>query len=269
MVRDSIYESISCSLVLHCGVICKTSHKISFRVVCVLVGGEEAHSMTCGFVCGAPHSWSFAAVHNRQRKVSVCKSQTTTFLSGSKQVRLRANIFQNTSTQKGERRSLVMIISNGSRFPEDVTFTTLQDGQVKEMKASEIFNGKKVVIFGVPGAFTPSCSDKHLPGFAENLEKFKEKGIDTVVCLAANDPYVMNAWAKQKGVEGKILMLSDGNGAVLEELGLSVNTGNFGGKRARRFSAYVENGVVKNLNLESGTAFTEVSAAERVLSQLE
>ncbi|GJD08636.1 Peroxiredoxin-2E, chloroplastic [Galdieria sulphuraria] len=207
--------------------------------------------MVCGFVCGL-HSPVVVGVH-REKAVSICKR--TTFLFGSKQSLPR-------------QINLMMIISNGSRFPEDVTFTTLQEGQVKEMKASEIFNGKKVVIFGVPGAFTPSCSDKHLPGFAENFDKFKEKGIDTVICLAANDPYVMNAWAKQKGVDGKILMLSDGSGAVLEELGLSVNTGNFGGRRARRFSAYVENGVVKNLNLENGTSFTETSAAERVLSQI-
>ncbi|EME30410.1 peroxiredoxin (alkyl hydroperoxide reductase subunit C) [Galdieria sulphuraria] len=222
--------------------------------------------MVCGFVCGL-HSPVVVGVH-REKAVSICKR--TTFLFGSKQVSFYGNTFQKPILQKSLPRqiNLMMIISNGSRFPEDVTFTTLQEGQVKEMKASEIFNGKKVVIFGVPGAFTPSCSDKHLPGFAENFDKFKEKGIDTVICLAANDPYVMNAWAKQKGVDGKILMLSDGSGAVLEELGLSVNTGNFGGRRARRFSAYVENGVVKNLNLENGTSFTETSAAERVLSQI-
>ncbi|GJQ11030.1 hypothetical protein GpartN1_g2821.t1 [Galdieria partita] len=221
--------------------------------------------MTCGFVCGLHHP-KVVGVH-REKAVSVCK-QNHTFLSGSKQVNFYGNTLQKPIFPKPRQINLMMIISNGSRFPDDVTFTTLQEGQVKEMKASEIFNGKKVVIFGVPGAFTPSCSDKHLPGFADNFDKFKEKGIDTVICLAANDPYVMNAWAKQKGVEGKILMLSDGSGAVLEELGLSVNTGNFGGRRARRFSAYVENGVVKNLNLENGTSFTEVSAAERVLSQI-
>eukprot|EP00871_Galdieria_phlegrea_P003777 jgi/Galph1/43/GphlegSOOS_G4823.1 len=243
--------------------------------------------MSCGFVCSGlqPAPRTFEG----RRNVSVCRhSSFLPFRNGAdsncrrftgnlvrtlhgadpRYIHVIESLAAGSNTLFVCRKTLVMVVSNGSRFPEEVTFMTLVDGQVKEIKAGEIFNGKKVVIFGVPGAFTPSCSDKHLPGFAESFEKFKEKGIDTVACLAANDPYVMHAWAKQKGVEGKIVMLSDGNGSVLEELGLSVNTGNFGGRRARRFSAYVENGVVKNLNLESGTAFTEVSAAERVLSQI-
>jgi peroxiredoxin len=128
--------------------------------------------------------------------------------------------------------------------------------------------GKKIVIFGVPGAFTPTCSVKHLPGYVKNADKFKVKGVDTVACVAVNDVFVLEAWRKSEGVGDTVKMLADGSGDFAKAAGLTFDLSGRGlGVRVQRFSAIVDDGVVKSLNVEEPGAF-EVSGAERLLDQL-
>ncbi len=138
----------------------------------------------------------------------------------------------------------------------------------KEISTDDIFKGKKVVLFAVPGAFTPTCSAKHLPGFVQNAQAIKAKGIDTIACIAVNDAFVMGAWGKAQNVEDKVLMLADGNGTFAKELGLEMDGSGFGlGTRSKRYAMVVDNGVVKQLNVENPGAF-EVSSAEAILKAL-
>jgi glutaredoxin/glutathione-dependent peroxiredoxin len=124
------------------------------------------------------------------------------------------------------------------------------------------------VLFSVPGAFTPTCNAKHLPGFLQNIDKFKAKGVDAVACLAVNDVFVMDAWAKAAGVSDRILMLADGNAEFSRALGLELDASGFGmGTRGKRFALYAVDGIVKQLHVEAPGEF-RVSAAEYVLGQL-
>jgi peroxiredoxin len=136
------------------------------------------------------------------------------------------------------------------------------------LSTDDLFKGKKVVLFSVPGAFTPTCSAKHLPGFVEKAEAIKAKGVDTIACMAVNDVFVMNAWGKAGNAEGKVAMLADGNGEYARALGLELDATKFGmGQRGKRFSVIVDNGVVKQLNVEPAGEFG-VSSAETALKQL-
>jgi peroxiredoxin len=138
----------------------------------------------------------------------------------------------------------------------------------KDVKTDDIFRGKKVVLFSVPGAFTPTCSAKHLPGFLTNADKLKAKGVDTIACMSVNDAFVMNAWGKASGVGDKVLMLADGNGDYARALGLEMDGREFGlGMRGQRFAILVDDGVAKRVNIEAPREF-KVSSAEHVLSQL-
>ena len=159
-----------------------------------------------------------------------------------------------------------MTIQIGDRIPHAV-LNVLKDG-VQAVSTDEVFAGKKVVLFSVPGAFTPTCSAKHLPGFIQHLDEFKARGID-VACMAVNDPFVMDAWAKHQNVpEDGIAMLADGNSALTDVLGLEMDGSAFGlGKRSKRFALYAEDGVVKQLFIEAPGEF-KVSTAEHVLSAL-
>jgi len=159
-----------------------------------------------------------------------------------------------------------MTIQVGDRIPHAV-LNVLKDG-VQAVSTDEVFAGKKVVLFSVPGAFTPTCSAKHLPGFIQHLDEFKARGID-VACMAVNDPFVMDAWAKHQNVpEDGIAMLADGNSALTDVLGLEMDGSAFGlGKRSKRFALYAEDGVVKQLFIEAPGEF-KVSTAEHVLSAL-
>jgi peroxiredoxin len=160
-----------------------------------------------------------------------------------------------------------MSINNGERLPEG-TFMTMSASGPAPLGTDEVFKGKRVVLFSVPGAFTPTCSNKHLPGYLEKYEEFKQKGVDTIACLAVNDAFVMDAWAKAKGAEGKVLMLADGNGAFTRKLGLEMDASKYGmGTRGKRFSAIVEDGVVKELNVEAPGEF-KVSSADATVCQL-
>jgi glutaredoxin/glutathione-dependent peroxiredoxin len=158
-----------------------------------------------------------------------------------------------------------MTIKIGDRIPE-ATLNVLKDG-VKPVTTAELFNGRKVVLFAVPGAFTPTCSNKHLPGYITQIEAFRERGID-VACLSVNDAFVMDAWGKSQGVPADLQMLADGNGELTKALGLELDGTGYGmGLRAQRFALYAEDGVVKQLHVEAPGEF-RVSSAEAMLSAL-
>ena len=160
-----------------------------------------------------------------------------------------------------------MTINAGDKAPEGGFAVMNADGP-GALKSAELFAGKKVVVFSVPGAFTPTCSREHLPGFIEQADALKGKGVDTIACMAVNDVFVMDAWGKSAGADGKVEMLADGNGDYTQALGLGLDASGFGmGQRGQRFAMVVDDGVVSQLYVEEGGAF-KVSAAENVLANL-
>jgi peroxiredoxin len=160
-----------------------------------------------------------------------------------------------------------MTIKIGDRMPVG-TFKIMSEKGPADLGSAELFAGKRVVLFAVPGAFTPTCDARHLPGYLEHFEALKAKGIDTIACLAVNDVFVMNAWGKAGNAVGKVLMLADGNGEYARALGLELDARGFGmGERAKRFAMLVEDGVVRQLHVEAPGQF-KVSAADHVLAQL-
>lgn len=160
-----------------------------------------------------------------------------------------------------------MTIEIGDKLPVAEFNVMTADGQQK-LSTDVIFAGRKVVLFGVPGAFTPTCSMNHMPGFVDHYEDIKSKNIDTVACTSVNDVHVMTAWAKQTGADGKIMMLADGNGAFAKACGLLADLSVAGmGERSRRYSMIVENGVVSALNVEDQRGVV-ISGAETILTQL-
>lgn len=160
-----------------------------------------------------------------------------------------------------------MTIKVGDKIPDTTLRTMTSDGP-KEISTSEIFNGKKVVLFAVPGAFTPGCSMTHLPGFVVHFDDIKSKGVDTVACVAVNDAFVMGAWSDAQNAEN-LLMLADASGEFAKSLDLELDLSGHGlGVRSKRYSMIVDNGVVTHLNVEPSGAGIEVSTAERILEQL-
>jgi peroxiredoxin len=158
-----------------------------------------------------------------------------------------------------------MTIKIGEKIPQ-ATLNTLQDG-VQAVTTDELFDGKKVILFAVPGAFTPTCSAKHLPGYVEHFEEFSKRGVE-VACLSVNDAFVMGAWARDQDVPAGLHMLADGNGAFTKALGLELDATPFGmGLRAKRFALYAEDGVVKQVHVEAPGEF-KVSSADYVLQHL-
>ena len=158
-----------------------------------------------------------------------------------------------------------MTIQVGDRIPA-ATLNYLKDG-VQAISTDDIFRGSKVVMFSVPGAFTPTCSAKHLPGYVEKLDEFKARGYK-VACIAVNDAFVMKAWAKDQNVPDDVMMLADGNGAFAKALGLDMDASAFGmGVRGKRFALIADDGVVKQLHVEAPGEF-KVSSAEHVLENL-
>lgn len=160
-----------------------------------------------------------------------------------------------------------MTIQNGDRIPRATLKHMTGDG-VAEISTEELFSGKKVVVFALPGAFTPTCSAKHLPGFVANADEIKARGVDTIACLSVNDAFVMGAWGQDQNVGDKVLMLADGNADFSRALGLDFDASGFGmGVRSQRYAMVVEDGTVTALNIEAPGAF-EVSSAEAVLAVL-
>jgi peroxiredoxin len=160
-----------------------------------------------------------------------------------------------------------MTLKVGDTLPA-ATFMHMSADGPAPLSSDALFAGKTVLLFNVPGAFTPTCSAKHLPGFIDHADTLKAKGIDTVACLAVNDVFVMNAWGKDAGAGDKVLMLADGNGAFIKAIGLEMDASKFGmGTRGQRFSLIAKDGVVTQLNIEAPGEF-KVSSAEHALSQL-
>jgi glutaredoxin/glutathione-dependent peroxiredoxin len=160
-----------------------------------------------------------------------------------------------------------MTIKAGDRMPAGTFKRMTKDGP-KDLTTDELFKGKRVVLFSVPGAFTPTCDAKHLPGFVQLADQILAKGVDTIACMAVNDVFVMNAWGKSQSVGDKILMLADGNGDYSRALGLEMDGSKFGmGMRGKRFAIIVKDGVATTVNVEEPGAF-KVSAAEHILGQL-
>lgn len=161
-----------------------------------------------------------------------------------------------------------MSIKVGDKLPE-VTFKQFTSEGMKEVNTKDLFAGKKIVLFGVPGAFTPTCSKTHLPGYVEKADEIKSKGVDAIYCLSVNDPFVMSEWGQQHKVEGKVAMLADGNCEFTKATGLELDGRGAGlGTRCKRFSLVAENGVVKSLNVEEVASKVEVSGAGTCLVNL-
>jgi peroxiredoxin len=159
------------------------------------------------------------------------------------------------------------MIKVGDKLP-DVQFNVPTSEGMKTMRTAEVFAGKTVALFAVPGAFTPTCSARHLPSFREAAADLKAKGVDAIACTAVNDHFVMSAWAKDQGVADSILMLSDGSGEFARALGLDADFSKFGmGLRSKRYSMLVKDGVVDKLNVEEAGEY-KVSSAEHLLTQL-
>ena len=161
-----------------------------------------------------------------------------------------------------------MAIKVGDSLPADVKLKEMGDGGPKDVTVGELFKGRKVVLFAVPGAFTPTCSMKHLPGFVEQAAALRQKGADEVVCLSVNDAFVMGAWGDQQKAKGKVRMVADGNGELTNALGLGVDASGYGmGQRSKRYAMIVDDGKVKELLVEPGGGLN-VSSAESVLGKL-
>ena len=154
----------------------------------------------------------------------------------------------------------------GDNFPSGIFLIKDNEG-IKEVRTEDYFKNKKVVLFALPGAFTPTCSAKHLPGYIKFYQEIKDKGVDIIACMAVNDPHVMRAWALANAVEEKIDMLSDSDCSVSESLGLDMNFGKVMGRRSRRFAMIVEDNVITKSFVEEVGAF-EVSTAENILKNL-
>lgn len=160
-----------------------------------------------------------------------------------------------------------MTIKQGDAVPE-TNFTTPGADGPEAVTSQDFFKGRKVALFSVPGAFTPTCSAKHLPSFIEKEAELKAKGIDEIACTAVNDAFVMGAWSKSAGADGKVTMLADGNGDFVKAMGLELDGSKFGlGQRGQRFSVVVNDGVVEQLNVEAPGEY-KVSSAEHMLNQL-
>jgi glutaredoxin/glutathione-dependent peroxiredoxin len=160
-----------------------------------------------------------------------------------------------------------MAIKVGDKLP-DAKFMVFKDGAPAQITGDEVFKGKRVALFAVPGAFTPTCSAKHLPGFKQHAADLKKKGVDTIACVSVNDVWVMKAWAADQGIGDEILMLADGSGDFTRALGLELDASRFGmGARSQRYSLIAKDGVVEQLNVEQGGEF-RVSSAEYLLENL-
>jgi peroxiredoxin len=161
-----------------------------------------------------------------------------------------------------------MAIKAGESLPLNLTLKEMGDGGPKDVPLSEIFKGKRVVLFAVPGAFTPTCSMKHLPGFLAQADAIRGKGVDEIVCLSVNDAFVMGAWGNANNAKGKVRMLADGNGEFTKAVGLTLDASGFGmGSRSQRYAMIVKDGKVEHLLVEPGPGLS-ASSAEAVLSKL-
>jgi peroxiredoxin len=167
-----------------------------------------------------------------------------------------------------EERIREMPIAEGASIPAEAGGITWQDGKPAPTKLADLVAGKKAIIFGIPGAFTPTCSNQHLPSFAQNESALRAKGIDSVICVSTNDIFVLNAWNQASGA-GHITMFADGNGDVTRALDLGLDaSGNGLGFRTTRFAMFVDDGVVKALNVEEKPGTCDLSSADSILARV-
>lgn len=160
-----------------------------------------------------------------------------------------------------------MSIKVGEKLPE-TNFTVMGESGPKQVSSGDVFKGKKVVLFAVPGAFTPTCSERHLPGFVGLADQIKSKGVTTIACTAVNDVFVLDAWSKERGANG-ITMLADGNGDFAKALGLDIDLSPFGlGRRSQRYAMVIDDGVVSYLAVEDSPPQHEKASAEKILASL-
>jgi len=160
-----------------------------------------------------------------------------------------------------------MAIKVGEKIPS-VNMRYLGADGMKEISTDELFGGKKVVIFGLPGAFTPTCSAKHVPGYVQHADEIKAKGVDTIACVSVNDAFVMKAWSEDQKAGDKVMMLADGNADFTKAVGLELDARGFGmGLRSQRYAMIVDDGVVKEIAVEEGPGL-DVSAAEKIIGKL-
>jgi len=161
-----------------------------------------------------------------------------------------------------------MAVEVGTVIPS-LTLKYLSEEGMKEITTDALFKGRKVVMFALPGAYTPTCSARHLPGYVENVEAFKAKGVDAVICLAVNDPFVMRAWGKEHGADGKVFLLPDGNAVLTRALGMEFDASAAGlGIRSRRYAVVVNDGTVSAVSAEEVPSTLELSSAEAMLAKL-
>ena len=160
-----------------------------------------------------------------------------------------------------------MAVKEGDKIPSAKLKVKTSEG-VKDVSTDEYFKGKKVVLFALPGAFTPTCSAKHVPGFVQNYDALKQKGVDKIACVSVNDAFVMEAWGRDQKCDSKIDMLADGNAEFTKAMGLEMDASGYGmGTRSKRYAMVVDNGVIKKLSVEQPGAF-EVSSAEAIMKAL-
>lgn len=157
------------------------------------------------------------------------------------------------------------MIQVGEKLPQ-ATFALMTDEANTNPTTDELFSGKKVVLFAVPGAFTPTCSEAHLPGFIVKADELQEKGVDSIICISVNDAFVMKSWGKTQNADS-ILMLADGGASFTKAIGLEMDTADFGGIRSQRYAMIVEDGIVTTLNIEKPGEF-EASSADAILAAL-
>lgn len=198
----------------------------------------------------------------------VCVTSFKWHNAGPNQTEIYSLEIASECTQHLKDGGLKVTIKVGDKMP-DGGFAIMTGEGPGGVTTSELFGGKKVVLFAVPGAFTPTCSAKHLPGFVENAAAIKAKGVDTVACLSVNDVFVMDAWGKSAGADGNVTMLADGNCDYCKALGLELDATGFGmGMRGSRFALVVDDGVVTQAYIESAPTELIASAAENVLNNL-
>lgn len=166
------------------------------------------------------------------------------------------------------RRGLSMVLATGTRIPLEKDVMTLKNGKPTPVSLSSVFADKKVVMFTIPGALTPTCTDSHAPAYLDKIDELKAKGVDEIVCLSVNDPFVLDAYAKKLNAGDSITFLADGNAAIVKELGVDFDTGGFGGIRATRASYIVDDGVFTHVNMEEGGGYAGPSKVDTILAQL-
>lgn len=160
------------------------------------------------------------------------------------------------------------MIKVGDRIPAGA-FKEITEAGMADVSTDAVFKGRKVVMFGIPGAFTPTCSEQHLPGYVKKARQLADKGVDEVVCMAVNDAFVMKSWGDSQNAQGKVRLLADGNAELTNAMGLSLDASGFGmSTRCQRFSMLVENGVVKKLHVQSNPLELESAACEVILGEL-